>query len=183
MMRAMFWALALLALPAAALAETKPATGNPAVAPAGVEAGAALNDADRLFLQEATLSARAGAKFGRLAEQKGVRVKELGRRFAETQEAARDRLAALAQAGGVSLPAGIGQDRRGVRAELGEESGGDFDRAYLEAAIAGHEMAAQLQAYEIGAGAWDRLKADASQALPGVLRDLREAQSAAASLR
>ncbi len=184
MIRAMFWALALLTLPtAAALAETKPTPGNPAVEPAGAEPAGTLNAADRAFLLEATLTARAGAKFGRLAEQKGERVKELGRRLAETQEAARDRLAALAQTAGVSLPAGLDKDRRGMRAELGEERGAAFDRSYVEAAIAGHQTAAQLLAYEIGSGASDRVKAYASDALPGVLRDLKEARSVAGSLR
>ncbi len=174
MTRAMFWALALLALPAAAaLAETKPTPGNPAVAPAGAEPAGTLNAADRAFLLEATLTARAGAKFGRLAEQKGERVKELGRRFAETQEAARDRLAALAQTSGAPLPSGLDKERRGMRSELSEESGASFDRAYVEAAIAGHLMAAQLLAYEIGSGESDRVKAYASDALPGVLRDLK----------
>ncbi len=184
MIRAMFWALALLAAPAAAaLAETKPTPGNPAVAPAGAEPAATLNAADRAFLLEATLTARAGAKFGRLAQQKGERVKELGRRFAETQEAARDRLAALAQTSGAPLPSGLDKDRRGMRSELSEESGASFDRAYVEAAIAGHLMAAQLLAYEIGSGESDRVKAYASDALPGVLRDLKEARAVAGSLR
>ncbi|MGE5369045.1 MAG: DUF4142 domain-containing protein [Chloroflexota bacterium] len=182
MIRAIFWALAVLALPAAARAETKPlAPGNPAGAPAVAKPAPMLNAADRAFLQEAMLEARAGAKFGRLAEQKGVRVKEFGRRMAETQEAARERLSALAQNAGVSVPATLDKDRRGVRSELGEESGAAFDRAYLEAALAGHQMAAQLLAYEIGSGEADRLKAYAADALPGVLRDLQEARGLFAS--
>lgn len=183
-------AVALLAAPAWAQS-AKPAPGNPAgMAPltptteSGMPAPDRLNQADRLFIRQATLGGRAEVELGKLAQEAGgsEAVKAFARRMVEDHGKANERLSDLARQSDVAAPQGLGPEHRAMHDELAKLRGADLDRAYIAGQVREHQKTAQLLEWQIGSGQDADLKGYASETLPVVLRHLRMAQGIAADL-
>jgi putative membrane protein len=160
-------------------------TGNPAGQPAqtperapGLAAPLAANDADRLFVQQASIGGKAEVELGRMAESRGSAdgIKAFGRRMATDHGDANAKLAAVARNARVPVPDALDDDHRVMVEDLGRRRGADFDAVYARGQVAGHQRTAQLLEWEIGAGQNEALKTYAKQALPLVLDHLEHAQ-------
>jgi putative membrane protein len=179
--------VALLLLASSAGAQTgNPAGGAPGTATAAPGAPAAHqpNQADRIFIREATIGGMAEVETGKLAEQKGQSdaVKAFGRQMVHDHMAANDRLAALAKADNVPAPSGPDPDHRAMHDQLQKATDGAFDRAYIEGQVTEHQRTAQLLEYEIGSGQDPELRRFAAETLPTVLQHLQQAQLVAAQI-
>lgn len=175
----------LLAMPA--MAQPGNPAGTPPLTPQatpGKPAPDQLNQADRLFIRQAALGGLAEVELARLAAQNGQAdaVKDFARRMIEDHTEANERLAALAEQAGVTPPREIDPEHRAVRDRLGELSGAEFDRTYVQSQIQDHQLTAQLLEWEIGSGQDQDLKTFAAETLPTVLEHLRLAQALAAEL-
>jgi putative membrane protein len=180
-------ALLAIGLAGAAAAQTGNPAGTSAATPQTGPATAAPhqpNASDRTFVQAAAVGGRSEVEAGKVAEQKGQAetVKQFGRRMVQDHGKANDRLAALAKADNLTLPAALDDEHRAMQDELGKLSGADFDRAYIQAQIADHQKAVQLLEWEIGAGQDAQLKSFASEVLPTFFQHLEMAQAIATEM-
>ena len=176
----------MLSLGVAASASAQPGTGNPAgMAPGTLQAAPGMpapnqpNQADRLFVQEATIGGAAEVDLGRLAEQKGQSqaVKQFGRQMINDHGKANQQLNGLAQAARVPQPQQLDDEHKAMPAQLEKLSGGAFDQAYIRGQVTDHQKTAQLLEWEIGSGQDPQLKNFASQVLPIVLHHLEMAST------
>jgi putative membrane protein len=142
------------------------------------------NLADRGFAHMAAMGGQAEVALGRLAEQRSQTppVRAFGEHMVADHTRANARLAALAQADRIVLPSELDQSYRDGLARLEQAQGREFDLSYIRGQIIGHQLMAQLFAYEVGSGQDPELKAFASQTLPVVLEHLRMAQQVYAEL-
>lgn len=175
-----------LSLAAATLASAQPGTGNPAgMAPGTVQAAPGMpapnqpNQADRLFVQEATIGGAAEVDLGRLAEQKGQSqaVKEFRRQMVADHGEANQQLSGLAQAGRVVQPQQLDEEHKAMFGQLKRTSGAGFDLAYIRGQVTNHQKTAQRLEWEIGSGQDPQLVNFASQVLPIVLHHLEMAST------
>jgi putative membrane protein len=97
---------------------------------------------DREFLIAAASGGQTEVKLGRLASERAAhkRVKEFGRRMVQDHGKANATLAQLAAKKHVTLPKEPTEDEhRKILAELSQQKGADFDRAYMQAMVDDHE--------------------------------------------
>jgi putative membrane protein len=159
-------------------------TGNPAGdAPdmPGAESGHAglhANDADHLFIKEASIGGMAEVEAGKLAQQRAQRpeVKDFARQMVAGHAKASDSLGSLEKTTNMAAPKDLDMDHKVVRAQLSALKGAAFDQAYVRAQIMDHQKTAQLLEWEIGSGQSDQVKAYAKATLPIVLDHLQHAQ-------
>jgi putative membrane protein len=183
-------AAVLLAVPVRAQSAEQ-APGNPAgTAPltpttaSGMPAPDQLNQADRLFIRQATLAGTAEVELAKLAQRAGrsPAIEGFAARMVEDHGKANERLSGLARQAGVTAPQGLGPEHRAMQERLEKLSGAEFDRAYIKGQVQDHQKAALLLVWEIGSGQDAGLKGFASETLPAVLRHLQMAQGIAAEL-
>jgi len=82
-------------------------------------------------------------KLGQLAQDKAAdaRIKSFGQMMVNDHSKAGDELKSLAAQKNVTLPATIGDDHQKKYDDLSKKSGKDFDKAYINAMVDGHESA------------------------------------------
>lgn len=80
-------------------------------------------------------------KLGQMAQDKGMnpRVKDFGAMMVKDHTAAGDQLKTLAGQKNVTLPATVGDDHQKKIDDLNKKSGKDFDKAYMDAMVDGHQ--------------------------------------------
>lgn len=80
-------------------------------------------------------------KLGQMAQDKGMnqRVKDFGAMMVKDHTAAGDELKTLAGQKNVTLPATVGNDHQKKIDDLNKKSGKDFDKAYIDAMVDGHQ--------------------------------------------
>jgi putative membrane protein len=80
-------------------------------------------------------------KLGQMAQDKGTnqRVKDFGGMMVKDHTAAGDELKNLASQKNVTLPATVGNDHQKKIDDLNKKSGRDFDKAYIDAMVDGHQ--------------------------------------------
>lgn len=175
---------AVLCIAAATPALAQPATGNPAgMAPGTIQSNPGMpaanqpNQADRLFVQEATIGGAAETDLGRLAEQKGQSqsVREFGRQMVADHGKANQQLNGLAQAARVPQPQQLDEEHKAMLGQLEKLGGGAFDQSYIRGQVTDHQKTAQLFEWEIGSGQDPQLKSFAAEILPIVLHHLEMA--------
>ena len=178
--------VSIFSLLAAATALAQTGTGNPAaMAPGtpqstpGMPAPNQPNQADRLFVQVATIGGNAEVTFGQLAEQKGgsPAIRDFGHQMAVDHGKANQQLMQLAKAANLPQPSEPDEEHKAMRSQLDQSGGADFDFTYIRSQVADHQKTAQLLEWEIGSGQDPQLKAFASEILPVVLRHLQMASN------
>jgi putative membrane protein len=165
-------------------------TGNPAGnAPdtPGTERGHPgmhANDADHLFLKEASIGGMSEVEAGKLAQQRAQRpeVKDFARQMVADHTKANDSLGSLEKTTKMAAPKDLDMDHKVMRAQLSALKGAAFDLAYVRAQVMDHQKTAQLLEWEIGSGQSDPVKAYAKATLPIVLDHLQHAQRLLAEL-
>jgi putative membrane protein len=136
------------------------------------------NDADHLFIKEASIGGMAEIEAGKLAEQRAKRpaVKDFARQMVTDHTKANDGLRPLQRATNGSAPKDPDMDHQVMRTQLSTLKGDAFDQAYLRAQVMDHQKTAQLLEWEIGSGQNDQVTAYAKATLPIVLDHLQHAQ-------
>ena len=82
-------------------------------------------------------------QLGKLAQQKGttVHVKELGKMMEDAHSKSQRDLIALAESKQISIPSSATNDAKDVYMKLKKKSGDDFDEAYADKMVNGHQDA------------------------------------------
>jgi putative membrane protein len=170
-------ALVLALLPAAALAQIgNPGFMNPLTRfdPPGVPAPGQNNTTDQLFARLVGEGGLAEVALGELAAGKAAdpAVGDFARRMVEDHTAANERLAGIAEAGGIPLPDAPAPEHAAMRDRLEGLEGAAFDLAYMRGQVVDHQKAVQLLVWEINQGQNGELQRFAAAALPTVLDHL-----------
>jgi putative membrane protein len=178
-------ALIVLALsPAAAqTSERAPllSLGNPGFAAPGANspgqpASPQPNQADHVFLIQATLGGLAEVQLAQLADQKsrddGVR--DFARRMIREHSQANEMLSRLSHSGDAQPQ--LDSESRQVHSGLNSLSGPAFDVEYLRVQVQDHQRMAQLAEYEIGSGADPNVQQFAADVLPKIFMHLSAAR-------
>jgi putative membrane protein len=175
-------ALVLAAVPAAALAQI----GNPGFMDPttrfespGVPAPNQSNVTDKLFARLAAEGGLAEVTFGELAAGKAgdSEVGDFARMMVEDHTAANERLAGVAEAGGIPLPDALNPEHAAELDRLEGLEGAAFDLEYMRGQVVDHQKTVQLLVYEIGQGQNGDLQRFAAATLPTVLHHLESARA------
>ena len=80
-------------------------------------------------------------KLGSMAQDKGTsqRVKDFGSMMTKDHSKAGDELKSLASQKNVTLPSAVGEDHQRKIDDLNKKTGKDFDRAYMDMMVDGHQ--------------------------------------------
>jgi len=171
--------LTVLVLPAAAQIGN-PAGADPATrqsAP-GVPAPHTANTQDKLFAQLLSAGGLAEVEFGKIADGKAQSssVKDFARRMVQDHSKTNEQLEKLAKQADIPLSGGLGPDEKAMKDELDRSSAGNFDLAYMQSQLIGHQKAIVLLQYEIGQGQNGELQRFAAESLPVVMGHLEMAR-------
>lgn len=138
-----------------------------------------LTDKDNEFVMEAASGGLMEVELGRLAQQKAsnARVKEFGSMMVTDHSKANDELKSLAQSKGITLPGTMTDKHQKHVKDLGEKSGADFDKAYMNMMVDDHKE--DVDKFEdCSKDSKDAdLKAFATKTLPVLQKHLADAKS------
>ena len=139
---------------------------------------------DSAWVTKAAQGGIAEVELGRLATAKAAsdEVKKFGQRMVDDHSKANDELKTLAQNKTITLPAEIDAKHKAEHDRLAKLSGGAFDRAYMQAMVAGHREVANLFRTESMSGKDPDVKAWAAKTLPTVEEHLKMAQETSKAL-
>jgi putative membrane protein len=144
-----------------------------------------LSEHDREFLIEAASGGQTEVQLGRLAGERArhARVKEFGRRMVTDHGKTGAALKQLAAEKHVKLPSEPTEDdHRKILAELSQQKGADFDRAYMHAMVDDHEDDVE-EFREAARDAQDPdVKSFAAKTLPTLEAHLRMAKEVASEV-
>ena len=103
--------------------------------------GIAVDEADAKFATDAANGGLAEVALGKVAEQKAVNksVKDFAAMMVKDHGKANDELMAIAKAKNITLPAAPSDDKQKELTDLSAKTGGDFDKAYVDAMVDGHK--------------------------------------------
>jgi putative membrane protein len=137
----------------------------------------AATSGDESFYEKVGEAGLAEVQAGKMAEAKGstAEVREFGALMVEHHGEANQKLAKLAQAKGMTLPAAPSESQTEAMKDLQAKEGARFDQAYLAEQVKAHEEAVQLLKGQIASGEDADAKAFASELLPTVESHLRMA--------
>jgi putative membrane protein len=137
----------------------------------------AATSGDETFYQKVGEAGLAEVQAGKMAEANGAsqEVREFGALMVEHHGEANRKLAKLAQAKGMTLPAAPSESQMKAMQALQAKEGTRFDQAYLAEQVKAHEEAVQLLKGQIASGEDAEAKAFASELLPKVESHLRTA--------
>ncbi|WPU94551.1 DUF4142 domain-containing protein [Mucilaginibacter sabulilitoris] len=103
--------------------------------------GIAVDEGDAKFATDAANGGMAEVAVGKVAEQKAVnqKVKDFAAMMVKDHSKANDELMAIAKAKNITLPAAPSDDKQKELADLSAKSASDFDKAYVDAMVDGHQ--------------------------------------------
>ena len=96
---------------------------------------------DQDFAIEAAQGGLMEVRLGELAQQqaKAQAVKDFGQRMVEDHGEANDKLMQIAEQKGIELPQDLSEDAQQTVEELQQQSGAEFDEAYMDEMVSDHE--------------------------------------------
>jgi putative membrane protein len=172
---------------AAALATVWSGLGAPGVGAMALadERSASLSAADKKFLDDAYSINQGEIMLGFLAQQNGASpsVKSLGQHMVQDHSQALNAERQVALKAQVTLPADVDAATHAQYDDLSKRSGPDFDVAYGDAMVSGHEQALRKFGDEATSGTNAAIKAYAQSQLPTLRDHLRMSRQVAESLR
>ncbi len=157
-------------------------TTTPQTQPSTAPTTSSLSAQDKMFMIQAAEGGMAELQFAQLALQKSSNdsVKDYAQRMIDDHTKANDKLMAIAEQKGVTLPTTIGPKNEAVKAKLSKLSGTNFDKMYLsQAGVSSHNQQAALFKSEVQRGKDPDVQAFAAQTLPTVQEHLQMARSMA----
>jgi putative membrane protein len=148
------------------------------MAGAQAPAGAQQSKGDETFASEAAIAGMAEVELGKMATQQGshAKVKSFGQQMVADHSKAGDELKGIAKSKGMTLPTSLDPMHQATRDRLAKLSGSEFDRAYMDAMVMGHQTVAKNVMTEANSGSDPQLKAFAAKILPTVQSHLKMAQ-------
>lgn len=140
---------------------------------AGTAGAFAAEDAED-FVEKAVRGNIAEVKLGELAEKQGKseQVQTLGKTLRTDHAKALDKSEALAKEMGMSVPKEPTEDAKEIYDRLAKKSGGEFDRAFVKAAIEDHEKDIELYSEQAKDGDNKKVVEYAQAVLPGLKKHL-----------
>jgi putative membrane protein len=107
----------------------------------GTSGTADVSTGDKDFLRDVSIANMAEIELGRLAIERATNAeaKKFGQMMIDDHSKAGDDLKVLATKHNITLPTGLDDKHRELREKLATRQGADFDRAYMEAMVEGHE--------------------------------------------
>jgi putative membrane protein len=132
--------------------------------------GIAVEPSDAEFATKAAVGGMAEVEFGNLALEKtnNPQVKDFANMMVTDHGKANEELIAIAKMKNITLPGALDEEHQKKRSELNGKTGKDFDKAYVEAMVDGHEKTLKLMQDEAKDGKDADLKAFASKTTPVV---------------
>jgi putative membrane protein len=132
--------------------------------------GIAVSSDDSKFATTAAAGGMAEVEIGKLAEQKttNAQIKSFAAMMITDHGKANDALMAIAKTKNITLPATLDADHQKKMDDLSKLSGKDFDKAYVDAMVDGHQKTLKLMQDEAKDGKDADLKAFATQTAPTV---------------
>lgn len=160
-------------------------TADAAATPDATAVPPAASDPDKDFFDKAAEGGMAEVEAGKLAQEKAssAEVKKFGAMMVTDHTQANDKLKAIADNHGLTLPVALNDEHRMMKENLGGLSGKDFDREYIAGQIKDHETVADLLRSESASGQNPDAKAFAAETLPTVEAHLQQAQSLGKKLK
>jgi len=160
--------IAVLALSASMLV-TVPALAQTTTSASGAATDQVAQGAsDQAFVDMAAKGGRAEVNFGKFATRKAS--SSTVRHFAEKMVAdhteANQKLMQTAREDNITVPHGMDDDHKAMRADLEKKDGTDFDKAYIQGQLADHEKTIALFETEAQSGTDPKLKQLAADTLP-----------------
>jgi putative membrane protein len=133
--------------------------------------------ADQVFASQAAIAEMAEVELGKMATQRGdhARVKQFDQMMIADHTKAGDELKGIAKSKGMTLPTSLDPMHQVTRDRLAKLSGAEFDRAYMDAMVTGHQTVGNNMRTEAASGADPQLKAFATKAIPTVQSHLKMA--------
>jgi putative membrane protein len=108
-----------------------------------ITATIAVDEATSDFMTKVADVGMTEVKLGQMAQDKAMnqRVKDFGAMMVKDHSAAGDELKSLASGKNVTLPATPGEEHQRKMEDLSKKTGKDFDKAYINAMVDGHQSA------------------------------------------
>ena len=140
---------------------------------------------DTTFASKAAVGGMAEVALGKMAAAKGAskEVKDFGNMMVMDHGKANDELKAIAQKEKLTLPAVLDAEHQAKSDSLSKLSGKDFDKAYVQAMVEGHQKTLALMQTEANGGKDADLKGFASKTAPVVQHHLDEITKIQAGLK
>lgn len=147
------------------LNKTKDTTSN-----AAATGGIAVAPADAEFATKAAVGGMAEVALGKLALEKSSspKIKAFAEMMVNDHGKANEELMTLAKVKNITLPATVDEEHQKKMDELKTKTGTDFDKAYVDAMVDGHEKTLKLMQDEGKDGKDTDLKAFANKTAPVV---------------
>lgn len=132
--------------------------------------GIAVDASDATFATKAAVGGMAEVEFGNLALEKtsNPQVKDFANMMVSDHGKANEELKAIAKMKNITLPGALDEEHQKKMTELNGKTGKDFDKAYVEAMVDGHDKTLKLMQDEAKDGKDADLKAFASKTSPVV---------------
>lgn len=129
---------------------------------------AALNDADKKFVDDATLGGLAEVELSKAALEKAKKatVKDFAQKMIDDHTKANSELAAFASGRGITVPTEPDELTKQRRTDLEKKTGSKFEKAYVDAMLEDHRKAVELFRTQSTSGTDPDLKNWASTTLP-----------------
>jgi putative membrane protein len=140
---------------------------------------------DTIFAAKAAVGGMAEVALGKMAEAKGTdgQVKDFGKMMVTDHGKANAELMSIAKAKNLSLPSGLDAEHQAKSDSLSKLSGKDFDEAYVNAMVEGHQKTLALMQSEASNGKDADLKAFAAKTAPVVQMHLTAINKIKGSLK
>jgi putative membrane protein len=166
--------------PPAATAPTTTAPADPSITPADRATAArsatgTASEGDRRFVEQAAASGRAEVEIAQHTKDKAAsaEVKRVAEHLHKDHSQANQELMRIAASKGMTLPAGLAEEKRAEVDKLRSLSGAELDRTVLDKLAQSHRESIKLFERQAADGADADLKAFAAKTLPTLREHLK----------
>jgi putative membrane protein len=145
---------------------------------------AAAESAEELFVTKAAIGGMAEVEIGKLAVDKASSpdVKKFAAQMVSDHTKANEELEKIATGKSLKVPTAPEAEHKAKLEELSKKTGREFDKAYVQAQVSGHEKMQQLLEHEAKDGKDADLRTFAEKTLPTVAQHYQMAKQLEAKL-
>jgi putative membrane protein len=145
---------------------------------------AAAESGGQLFVTQAAIGGMAEVEMGKLAVDKAssADVKKFGAQMVSDHAKANEQLEGIATGKSLKVPTALDAEHKAKPEMLSKKTGAEFDKAYVQAQVSGHERMQQLWDHEANDGKDADLKTFAEKTLPTVVKHYQMAKQLEAKL-
>ena len=160
-------------------------TDTSATTTTATSTASSLGTDDTTFVNKTAQGGMAEVALGQMASTKATNpdVKAFADRMVTDHGKANDELKQLAQSKGVTVPADVDQESKDAADKLSKTSGKEFDKAYIDDMVKGHEAVVKAFEKESKDATDPDLKAWVTKTLPTIQDHLKMAKETKAKLK